>query len=120
MTSGGHGLISVRDACLKEAIGLIEIFGMTGDGENRNRSGRHRFLQRAAELEAVHAGHGKIGQHRVRAKIARLLERLVAVVGVDGAKAVVLQACVQHAGTRSSSTISTSGLSSLRLVAARW
>jgi hypothetical protein len=26
----------MRDACLGEAIGLIEIFGMTGDGEDRN------------------------------------------------------------------------------------
>ena len=80
-----------------EAIGLIEIFGVTGDGENRNRSRARRLLQRATELEPVHPGNGEIGQHRVGTQIARLLERLMAVVGIDGAEAVVLQVfAVQH------------------------
>ena len=69
-------------------------------------------LQRAAELEAIHARHGEIGEHRVGTELARLLERLMAVVCINGAEAVVLEVfAVQRRVLRSSSTISTSGSS---------
>ena len=50
-----------------------------------------RVAQRTAELETIHARHGEIGQHRVGTKVARLLERLISVVRVNGAETVVLQ-----------------------------
>jgi hypothetical protein len=55
ITSGGHGLISTCAITSPgEAIGLIEIFGMTGDGEDWNGPRTRRLLQRATELEPGH------------------------------------------------------------------
>src|SRR5205823_7609494 len=64
---------------------------MAGDGENGNRARRRRLLQRATELEAVHSWHREIGEHGVGTQLARLLERLMAIVRINGAEAVVLK-----------------------------
>jgi hypothetical protein len=53
----------VRDAGLREAIGCSRYseWPVTADG---NGARRRRLLQRAAELEAIHARNAQIGQHR--------------------------------------------------------
>ena len=86
----------VRDAGLREAIRVLEILGVTGDGEDGNGSRRRVFAQRAAELESIHAGHCQIGEHRLGTEVARFFERLMPVVRIDGAEAVVLQVLAVH------------------------
>ena len=55
--------------------------------EDRHPAHLVRLLERAAELEAVHPGHREVSQHRLRAELERLGERLMTVVRVGGPEA---------------------------------
>src|SRR3970040_1125197 len=69
-----------------DPIGVIEVLGIAGDGEDRNLGSARRCLKGVAEFKAVHARHHEIGQHRVRLKLMCLFESLKSVVCLDGAE----------------------------------
>jgi hypothetical protein len=71
--------------------GAVLVEGLEGAGEEEDRGGAERgvALDRLAELVPVPPRHHDVGEHDVRLELARLRERLLAVVHRGDAEVLV-------------------------------